>query len=60
MLTPSGLLIERAVAAIHPGGRILVIYGAAHKPFLEAYLSQTADLVIVPFDWLMPPARSNS
>ena len=50
----------KAIAAIHPGGRILVIYGAAHKPFLEAYLSQTADLVIVPFDRLMPPARSNS
>ncbi len=39
----------RAVAARHPGGRILVIYGAAHKPFLEAYLSQTSDIEIVQF-----------
>jgi len=37
----------RAVAALHPGGRILVIYGAAHKPFLEAYLARTADIELV-------------
>jgi len=43
----------KAVAAIHSGSRILVIYGAAHKPFLEAYLAQTADVEIVPFDKLM-------
>jgi hypothetical protein len=40
----------RAVAALHPGGRILVIYGAAHKPFLEAYLSQMADVELVRFE----------
>jgi len=43
----------KAVAAIHPGKRILVIYGVAHKPFLEAYLAQTADVEIVPFDALI-------
>lgn len=37
----------RAVAALHPGGRILVIYGAAHKPFLDAYLSGMADVELV-------------
>jgi hypothetical protein len=37
----------RAVAALHPGGRILVIYGAAHKPFLDDYLSRMADLEVV-------------
>ncbi len=42
----------RAVAARHPGGRILVIYGAAHKPFLDAYLSQTSDIEIVQFSEL--------
>jgi len=42
----------RAVAALHPGGRILVVYGAAHKPFLEAYLERTADVRLVTFDEL--------
>ncbi len=37
----------RALSARHPGGRILVIYGAAHKPFLEAQLSHCSDLVLV-------------
>ena len=37
----------RAVAALHPGGRILVIYGAAHKPFLDDYLSRMADVDVV-------------
>jgi hypothetical protein len=40
----------RAVAALHPGGRVLVIYGAAHRPFLEAYLSNMADVQLVGFD----------
>jgi hypothetical protein len=37
----------RTVSALHPGGRVLVIYGAAHKPFLEAYLSRMADVELV-------------
>ena len=40
----------RAVAALHPGGRILVVYGAAHKPFLDDYLSRMADVDIVQLD----------
>ncbi len=40
----------RAVAALHPGGRILVVYGAAHKPFLEAYLGRMADVELVRFE----------
>jgi len=43
----------RAVAALHPGGRVLVFYGAAHKPFLEAYLSQMADVRLVGLQELM-------
>lgn len=42
----------RAVAALHPGGRVLVIYGAAHKPFLEDYLSRMADIEVVQFEAL--------
>jgi hypothetical protein len=42
----------RAAAALHPGGRILVIYGAAHKPFLDDYLSRMADVDVVQLDAL--------
>ena len=42
----------RAVAALHPGGRILVVYGAAHKPFLDDYLSRMADVSVVELDAL--------
>ena len=37
----------RALSARHPGGRILVLYGAAHRPFLEAFLSHCSDLALV-------------
>jgi len=37
----------RAVASRFPGKRVLVIYGAAHKPFLDAYLGVCADLRVV-------------
>jgi hypothetical protein len=46
----------RAVAALHPGGRVLVVYGAAHKPFLDDYLSRMADLDVVGLEALKPPA----
>jgi len=36
----------RALAARNPGKRILVIYGAAHKPFLDAYLATASDLTV--------------
>jgi len=34
-------------SAFHPGGRVLVVIGAAHKPFLDQYLSQMMDVEIV-------------
>ena len=37
----------RRLTAEHPGGRVLVIIGAAHKPFLESYLQQMADIDVV-------------
>ena len=37
----------RTVSAMHPGERILVIYGAAHKPFLEAYINCWIDIRLV-------------
>jgi hypothetical protein len=46
----------RAVAALHPGGRVLVVYGAAHRPFLEAYLARTIDVEVVGFESLAPQA----
>jgi hypothetical protein len=44
------------VAALHPGGRVLVVYGAAHRPFLEAYLARTIDVEVVGFESLAPQA----
>ena len=38
--------IREAMAA-HPGGRVLVIVGAAHKPWLEAYLGMLPDVRLV-------------
>jgi len=37
----------RAAAGAQPGGRALVIVGASHKWYLEAYLNQTHDVRIV-------------
>ena len=37
----------REVSARHPGGRILVIVGSAHKPWFDAYLSMMSDVEIV-------------
>lgn len=46
----------RALSARHPGKRILVIYGAAHKPFLDATLAACADLQLIqPEVALKPP-----
>jgi len=43
----------RTVSASYPGQNILVIYGAAHRPFLEAYLGRMMDVDIVKFDELI-------
>jgi hypothetical protein len=40
----------QAVCSAYPGRNVLVIYGAAHKPFLEKYLSQAMNTEIVRFD----------
>jgi len=45
----------RALSARHPGQRILVIYGAAHKPFLEAYLGAGSDLRLVQPEAVLNP-----
>lgn len=37
----------RAATAASPGGRFLVVVGASHKPFLEAYLGALLDLELV-------------
>jgi len=37
----------RAASATEPGGKMLVIIGAAHKPFLDAYLRQMSDVSVV-------------
>jgi pheromone shutdown protein TraB len=36
----------REVSDNKPGGRVLVIVGAAHKPWLDAYLSMMSDVAI--------------
>lgn len=37
----------REVAARHPGGRVLVIVGSAHKPWFDAYLRMMTDVEVV-------------
>ena len=37
----------RRATVMHPGKRMIVIIGVSHKPFLEAYLNQMADMKIV-------------
>jgi ABC-type amino acid transport substrate-binding protein len=44
--------IQRAVASAH-GARLLVIAGAAHKPFLEAYLEAMMDVELVQLEELV-------
>jgi hypothetical protein len=37
----------RELSARHPGARILVIVGSAHKPWFDAYLSMMSDVEVV-------------
>jgi len=37
----------REVAARHPGGRVLVIVGSAHKPWFDAYLRMMSDVAVI-------------
>ena len=43
----------REASSYAPGGNVLVIVGAAHKPWLEAYLGLMADVEIVPADMVL-------
>jgi hypothetical protein len=45
----------REVAARHPGGRVLVIVGSAHKPWFDAYLRQMADVKVEDTATLLAP-----
>ena len=47
----------REVCSLYPGGRVLVIMGAAHKPFLDAYLSEMMDARMVGLDELLDQER---
>ncbi len=38
----------RKETTLHAGQRVLVIYGAGHKPFLDAYLAQLLDVREIP------------
>jgi hypothetical protein len=38
----------RQASAMRPGGRVLVVIGVAHKPFLDRYLGQMMEVDIVP------------
>jgi hypothetical protein len=37
----------REVAGFRPGGRVLVVVGSAHKPWLDAYLGMMSDVRVV-------------
>jgi Family of unknown function (DUF5694) len=45
----------REASALQPGKRMLVIIGAGHKPFLDAYLAQMLDVTIVQLQDLVKP-----
>jgi hypothetical protein len=45
----------RRVTARHPGGRVLVVIGASHRPFLEALLAPALDLAIVRLEEVVEP-----
>jgi hypothetical protein len=44
----------RAMSAWHPGGRVMVVIGAAHKPFLDRLLAQMMDVTVVQLAELLP------
>ncbi|NIN00159.1 MAG: hypothetical protein GTO24_19410 [candidate division Zixibacteria bacterium] len=43
----------RQSTVLYPGKRVLVIVGASHKPFLDAYLSQMMDVQLVNLDEIL-------
>lgn len=48
----------REMALHHPGGRILVVVGAGHKAFFDAYLDRMLDVEIVQLDEVLEPPSS--
>ena len=42
-----------SAASTEPGGRVLSIVGASHKPYFEAYLDQMHDVEVVKTDELL-------
>lgn len=48
----------REAAATVPGGRVLVIVGASHKPWLDAYLDMMTDIQIVDARQVLRQGRS--
>ena len=40
----------RRASAHSPGGRVLVVIGAGHKPFLDDLLGRMADVEIIEFE----------
>lgn len=48
----------RAASAWHPGGRVLVVIGAAHKPFLDRYCAQMMDVDVVHLGDVLRPRES--
>ena len=49
----------RKATATHNGGRMLVIIGASHKPFLDNYLNQMGDIKLVNVDELLRNINSS-
>ena len=43
----------RAESASHPGGKVLVLIGASHRLFIEAYLATMMDVRIVPLTQIL-------
>lgn len=48
----------REASALYPRKRMLVVIGAGHKPFLDAYLAQMLDVRIVQLQDLVKPRTS--
>lgn len=46
----------RKMALHHPGGRVLVVVGAGHKAFFDAYLSQMLDVDLVQLEEVLSDA----
>lgn len=47
----------RAASAGYPRGRVLVVIGAAHKPFLDRYVSQMMDIEVVQLGSVLRPKQ---